>query len=191
MLPLIQMKVIFSSIKLKIFIVFFTLIITSLHGTSQSFESYDTPAPKFDWKERVFFGGNLGAQFGTHTFINVAPLVGFKVTERFSIGTQLQYQYFRYNIGRVIQSHVFGYSGFTRYSFTDNLFGYAEYQALNGYFDYSGKRTNIPHFFIGGGYQYPISDNVSFNIMALYEVIQRTYSPYVNPIIRAGVNVGL
>ena len=94
-LPLIQMNVSFSHTKPKIFIVFFALIISSLNGTSQSFESYDTPAPKFDWKERVFFGGNLGAQFGSYTFINLAPLVGFKITDRLSIGTQLQYQYFR------------------------------------------------------------------------------------------------
>lgn len=157
---------------------------------AQDLESYDSN-PKKDWKDKFYFGGNVGAQFGTFTFVNLAPLVGYKITDRFSIGTQIQYQYFRDNSIATFESHVFGYSGFARYFFTENLFAHTEYQVLNGRFDYSGKRVNIPNLFIGGGYMYPISDNVSFGIVALYEVLRRTYSPYRNPTINVGVNIGL
>lgn len=172
---------------------FIALVAFSLLGLpsfSQGLETYDSGL-KTDWKDKFYFGGNVGAQFGTFTFVNLAPLVGFKVTDRFSIGTQLQYQYFRDNSIGNFESHVFGYSGFARYFFTENLFAHTEYQVLNGHFDYSGNRVNIPNLFIGGGYMYPISDNVSFGVVALYELLRRTYSPYRNPTINVGVNVGL
>ncbi len=162
----------------------------SITTLAQGLETYDS-SPKTDWKDKFYVGGNVGAQFGTFTFINLAPLVGFKITDRFSIGTQIQYQYFRDNSVASFESHVFGYSGFARFFFTQNLFAHTEYQVLNGRFDNSGQRSNIPNLFIGGGYMYPISDNVSFGIVALYEVLRRTYSPYRNPTINVGVNVGL
>ncbi len=169
---------------------FIALVSLSQFSFAQGLETYDVE-PRVNWKEKFYVGGNVGAQFGTFTFINLAPLVGFKVTERLSIGTQVQYQYFKDNSGAGFESHVYGYSGFGRYFFTDHLFGHTEYQILNGNFDYSGTRVNIPNLFIGGGYMYPVSDKVSLGIMALYEVLRRTYSPYRNPTINVGVNVGL
>ena len=174
----------------KLFATAFLALVMTMLCRAQGFETYDAPAPKNSIKDRFYTGGNIGAQFGSFTFVNIAPLIGFKVTEKFSIGARGQYQYYRSNFG--YNSHVFGYSGFGRYFFTQNLFAHTEYQVLNGFFDYTvNHRTNIPHLFIGGGYMYPISDNVSMGVMALYELLQRTYSPYVNPIINVGVNVGL
>ena len=38
------------------------------------------------FKERLFFGGNVGAWFGSTTYVNISPLVGCKITKQFSLG---------------------------------------------------------------------------------------------------------
>lgn len=166
------------------------LVLITSQVYAQGFETYDDGgANKFDWLDRVFTGGNVGAQFGTTTFINVAPLVGFKVTDRFQIGVRGKYQYINSRAFN-IRMNVFGYSGFGRYFLTDNLFVHTEYERIMGRFDQSGQRMGIPHLFVGGGYFYPISDNFGMGVMALYELLQRQYSPYINPIINVGFQVG-
>ena len=61
---------------------------------------------------------------------------------------------------------------------------------LNGFFDGSGSRGNIPFLFVGGGYMYPIAPKVGLSVMALYEVLRSRYSPYSFPIIQGGIVVG-
>jgi hypothetical protein len=142
--------------------------------------------------DRFFFGGNLGAQFGTLTMVHVAPLVGFKVTERLNVGTRIQYQYLRFNGIGAFDSHVFGGSLFSRYFVFNNFFAHAEYEVINGFFaPANGERVTIPHLFVGGGYLFRFNDNVGLAVTAMYELLQRTYSPYRNPIIGAGITYGL
>lgn len=141
--------------------------------------------------DRVFFGGNLGAQFGTFTMINVAPLVGYRITNRWSVGTRVQYQYFRENING-FDTHVFGGSAFSRFFVFDNFFAHAEYELINGLFaPNNANRVSIPHLFVGGGYLFRFNNNFGLAFTALYEVLQRNYSPYRNPIINAGITYGL
>ncbi|TNF44384.1 MAG: hypothetical protein EP311_01250, partial [Cytophagales bacterium] len=45
-------------------------------------------------KDRMFFGGNLGLQFGTVTFIDISPLAGVMITPRLSAGAGITYQYY-------------------------------------------------------------------------------------------------
>ena len=43
------------------------------------------------FKERLYFGGNIGLGFGTTTYINLSPLVGCKITKQFSAGGGIVY----------------------------------------------------------------------------------------------------
>src|SRR5436190_23959647 len=47
-----------------------------------------------DFADRLFFGGNIGLQFGTYTYVDVSPLVGYKVTEKFHTGIGATYIYY-------------------------------------------------------------------------------------------------
>ena len=159
-------------------------------GISQGLEQMDPPSRNMEWLDNFFTGGNLGAQFGDLTMINISPLLGYRVTERVSVGTRGIYQYVNW---RPVDftSHVLGGALFGRYFIMENLFAHAEYEVINGHFGPSGGRSNIESFFLGGGYLYQLGGNTSLGVMALYDFINSRYSPYRNPIIRIGFNIGL
>jgi hypothetical protein len=164
---------------------------TNQREPSESMEEEVEDSEGAKFMDRVFFGGNLGAQFGTLTMVNVAPMVGYRITDRWSVGTRLQYQYFRENING-FDTHVFGGSTFSRFFVFDNFFAHAEYELINGLFAPNNPgRVSIPHFFLGGGYLFRFNNKFGLAFTALYEVLQRNYSPYRNPIINAGITYGL
>lgn len=74
---------------MKTQIIFLLLIISSL-AAAQNSNNDD-----LGLTNRVFFGGNFGLQFGTITNIEVSPLVGYRVTRDFSIGTGITYIYLK------------------------------------------------------------------------------------------------
>jgi len=151
------------------------------------------PKPSlFDnWQSRIFTGGNMGMQFGTITFIDISPLVGYRVTEKFSAGVGATYRYMRQNWQKqIIDSRVIGGRVFARYSVLDNLFIHAEHELLNSDWYYTNNPFNVQSTLAGLGYVQPISDRASFMIMGLWNVYYNPIPIYVNPIIRVGFNIG-
>ena len=53
------------------------------------------PKERKPFKDRIYFGGNLGLQFGNQTYIDISPLIGYKVTEKFSAGFGVTYIYYK------------------------------------------------------------------------------------------------
>jgi hypothetical protein len=47
--------------------------------------------------ERIYTGGNLTASFGSVTYIYIAPLIGYRITPKFSVGPSFTYIYFKDN----------------------------------------------------------------------------------------------
>ena len=143
-------------------------------------------------KENIFLGGNLGLQFGNVTIIDVSPIVGYKVTEKFSIGIGAKYQYINYRDYNY-SFNVYGGSIFGRYNISDYLFAHVEYEVLNmpSIVNMNDIRTNVSSLFVGGGYRQKISKNSSFNIMGLWNLNESLESPYTNPIIRISLDIGL
>ncbi|MDA7744660.1 hypothetical protein N8911_01030 [bacterium] len=155
-------------------------------------EEIEEEKPRMNLKERLFFGGNLGAQFGSYTYINVAPLGGLKISDKWSIGTQITYSYVNINYSNYrYQDHIYGASLFSRYFIFKNIFAHVETEALNGDWKANGERFNVNSLFLGGGYVYRISDKAGVGITAMFNVLQNQYSPYRNPIINAGFTYGL
>lgn len=149
--------------------------------------------------DRFYFGGNLGASFGRWTFVDISPMVGYRITPKFSLGVGATYQYQNdrdYDIGQ----SVYGGRLFSRYVIandflgTGNLFAHAEYEALFAklsYGSFSGRVENtslFPAFFIGGGMAFPIGNRSAFTISALYNPFyDKDNSLYGNPLqIRVG-----
>ena len=154
--------------------------------------------PKF-W-DRIYFGGNLGLSFGSNsTVVDVSPIVGYKITERLSVGFGVTYIYYHVKIPSINYSYetsIYGGDVFTRYFFFDNLFGHVEAGALNldvpsQFFPYTLKREWIPNFLLGAGYRAQMGEHSSFMIMLLYDVIDDPNSPFQNPIFRVGFGFGI
>ncbi len=146
-------------------------------------------------KERIYFGGNIGASFGTTTYISVQPLIGFKLTPKFSLGAGVTYNYYSINYyGTRYVSTIYGTNLFARYMILENLFAQVGWDKLSVP-DYSssisGSRRWVDNILVGGGYRQKFSDRASFVAAIFYNVNQSIYSPYANPIIQIGFNIGL
>jgi hypothetical protein len=84
------------------------------------------------FKERLFFGGNVGAWFGSTTYVNISPLVGCKITKQFSLGAGVTYNYFSQSYqGQKYTSTIYGGNGFARYLIFENLFAQVGWDRLS------------------------------------------------------------
>lgn len=156
------------------------------------------PAPPKDFnsfKERLYVGGNVGAWFGTSTYINISPVFGCKITKEFSLGVTGTYNYYSQTYGgKKYVSTIYGGGAFGRYLFLENFFAQIGFERLS-ILDYRSivpnSRTWIDNILVGGGYRQKFSDNGSFVAAIFYNVNQTPLSPYPNPIIQIGFNIGL
>lgn len=147
------------------------------------------------FKERLYVGGNVGAWFGSSTYINISPLVGCKVTKELSFGVTGTYNYFSqtYN-GKKFVSTIYGFGVFGRYLVFENFFAQVGAERLS-VLDYTSPVPNsrawVDNILVGGGYRQKFSNNGSFVAAIFYNVNQTPLSPYPNPIIQIGFNIGL
>jgi len=148
--------------------------------------------------DRIWFGGNIGLSFGTVDYVEIAPLIGYSVTDKLSIGGSLVYRYRK--DGRFqpsVSTTDYGGSLFGRYSVTPPVFVQAEYEYLNYEFvrpDLSTGRDNFGSVLVGPGFSQSAGARTSFFVLALYNLTYDSNdlrSPYTDPwIFRVGVAVG-
>ena len=145
--------------------------------------------PFWDW-DRVYMGGGIGLQFGVVTFVNVAPDIGYKITERYSAGVGLRYMYFADNTySPPFKIDIYGASVFNRFIVTDFFFLHGEYEVLNGPWNQNiSTRFNITNVWVGGGLRQG-GDGASLNLVVLWNLNDEGYLP--NPQIRMGISIGL
>ncbi len=164
--------------------------------SAETFAQNDTvPVSSYTIRDKIFTGGNIGLSFGTLTYIDISPLLGYKITPKFSAGLGVTYIYYKDNIvPNNNSSSIYGGRTFARYLVLENVFAYSEYEVLNReiYDDVRRKerRVNVGSFFVGAGYQQRIGGNSFMNLMVLWNLNENPYSLYRNPIIRGGVNIG-
>ncbi|MEX0884775.1 MAG: hypothetical protein WDZ72_15010 [Cyclobacteriaceae bacterium] len=147
-------------------------------------------------KDRMYFGGNLSLQFGTITFIDVSPLAGAMITDKYSVGLGATYQYFNNRFYRNAASHIYGGRLFNRYNIFPRIFLHAEYEALNVEVANPIPNTNdviftrdwVPGLFAGAGYFTPFGSRGGMNFMLLYNfTYDNRRSPYNEPyVLRVG-----
>ena len=69
------------------------------------------------WHERFFWGGNIGFQAGTITQIDIAPLVGYRITPLWAAGVELKYEYYSQNYySPKFNTSIYGTTIFTNYT---------------------------------------------------------------------------
>ena len=184
-----------------IYLVFLILISHSIFSQDNrplAPASSNTLAPKdFDnFKDRLYFGGNVGAWFGPTTYINASPLVGCKINKEFSIGAGIVYNYFSQtnSYGRKFTSTVYGGNIFARYLIFENAFAQVCWDRLSVpdfFSSVKNSRVWVDNILLGGGYRQAFSERGSFVAAIFYNINQSPLSPYPNPIIQVGFNVGL
>lgn len=153
-------------------------------------------AMKPPFKDRLFYGGNVGLNFGTITYVYLAPTIGYKITELFGVGVGPSYSYLkdkRYT-NYIYETSSYGGRIFAQYRVHPKAILYGEYEVINAevpnLLQTKLIRTNIESILLGAGYVTPISNRSSFVLMGLWNFSPSQYSIYENPILRAGVNFG-
>jgi hypothetical protein len=153
--------------------------------------------PKEKFTDRLYFGGSFGLQFGTQTFIEIAPIIGYRLTERLYGGLGLKYQYYKYNDNYfTYSSNIYGGGPFAQFIVFEGLFLHAEYEILNlevpDLYYQKYTRENVSSVFLGGGYRQMMGSRSALDFLVLYNVNYSTKSPYSDPwVIRIGFGFGL
>ncbi len=149
------------------------------------------PKPPYNLREHLFTGGNFGLQFGTITLVDVSPLIGYRITPKLSVALGVTYTYYKDSRPPVYTQNIYGARLIGRYFIFDNLFLHGEYEGLNSKWDYYKKPFILYNLLAGAGYRQSISDRLFFDAMLLWNFNTSVYTPYNNPIIRIGFNIGL
>lgn len=165
-------------------------------STTSSAQTTQPPAAESKW----YYGGTVGFSFwNDYTYIGIYPLVGYKVTPKFSIGGKIGYSYYNYH-NTDLSTNNYGGSVFTRYRVIPQFYLHGEFV----YFSYEQQtydlqtrkygteRNWVPFILLGGGLSQNIGPNVWAYVEVLFDVLQDENSPYEgwDPFISIGVGVG-
>lgn len=158
--------------------------------------------------DKVFVGGGFGAGFGDYTFVNVSPIIGYRVSPRLSVAMRLMYQYTTFDYFDVVEQEVkkyngndFGIGGFARFMLYGPVYLQAEYEHLNYdalYTNGDTSRDTFDSFMAGGGIAQPVGGKAFLFLTAMYNFSYENFntanvyrSPYNSPwVIRVGVTAG-
>jgi hypothetical protein len=183
--------------KRAMIVFFLNICILSVHAQDKENSSRD----------RLFFGGSFGLQFGTITRVEVSPLVGYRITPRLSSGIGITYEYYNDKTFD-IETSIYGGRIFSNYLIIKDfneilpgiinggLFAQAEYEALSletKHFDnlniHRGQERFLLHnVLVGGGLRFPLGERASANLLILWNLNETSNTPYSNPVIRLGFN---
>jgi hypothetical protein len=160
-----------------------------------------------DEASRIFFGGNLGLSFGSYTYIQLAPTIGYKFTPRFWSGIGPEYMYISWREINY-KSSIYGFRNFASFSiFKDinevihlnisNVFLYAENEVLNiQTFDtdtlghYYPLDRNWYDILLGGvGVRMPIGDKAGISLIVMWGLNRNAQMLYSNPEIRFSLDI--
>lgn len=173
-----------------------TLLITLSFTPSYGQNSRDDIPPL---RERLFYGGSFGLQFGTITDIEVSPIIGLWVLPRLGVAAGPSYRYYKDPYG---ETSIYGGRTYVQYNFLQDLnnviplgihaglFLQTEYELLSlesSFFDQgsndSGRFTSGT-FLAGGGISQQLGARSSFNLSFLWALSDSEYGIYGNPEIR-------
>lgn len=152
-------------------------------------------------KERIFFGGSFGLQFGTFTDIQASPVIGLWVLPRIGVAAGPNFRYYKDPLDRTV---IYGGRTYVQFIFLRDigsviplnvhlgLFLHGEYELLSlessffKYPPYDSDRFLSGTILAGGGINQPVGRRASVNIMFLWALNDEGYGLYSNPEIRIG-----
>jgi hypothetical protein len=162
-------------------------------------------------KGKFFLVPEFWLSFGTTTYIEVAPLVGYHISDRLAVGLGPHYIYQSRKASpyyAAYQTHAFGLKVFARFALIthaeeflpinlfNDLFVHVEYEGMSLesriYDPSQDKDRFIYHaILVGGGLSQRIGFYNSISFMVLWDLNESSRSPYSNPIFRIGFNTYL
>ena len=172
---------------------FFILIFLTLFLTSGAVSGQVKKEAAPPIRERLFFGGNLGLQFGTVTNIQVAPIVGLWVRPRIAVGIGPEYMYYK---DPYYEFNSYGGKGYMQFVVIQNInkfvpmgsntgiFLHLEDELLNLNQSTTSESVTINTILGGAGISQQIGGRSSINIMFLWVLDDSGYALYNNPEIR-------
>ena len=186
---------------MKRYIIFITVVLLGIiHLEAQQ----EMP----DRKGKFFLVPEFWLSFGSTTYIEVAPLLGYHLNNRLSVGLGPHYIFQSWRNPEPLpptQTHAYGLKGFARFAIITNaeqflpinlfseLFAHMEYEVMSlesdVYHQQGDEGRFIYHaFLVGGGLSQRIGIYNSFSFMVLWDLNETSSSPYSNPIFRIGFN---
>jgi hypothetical protein len=143
---------------------------------------------------RWWGGGGFGVAFGGNSdYVSVEPVLGYRVTEKLTVGGRVILRYRRdKRFEDELTTTDYGAALFTRYLVTDLVFVQGEFEHLNYEFPtLEGQdREGYDSLFAGAGFSIPIGRQASFFVSGLYNLLydEDDRGPYAEPwVLRTGV----
>jgi hypothetical protein len=153
-------------------------------------------------RERMFFGGSLGLQFGTYTNIHITPIVGLWVRPRIAIAAGPNFTYYKdpYNA-----TTMYGGNAYVQFVLVKDInnaipvgihmgiFLHLEDELLSlesSFWDprNTSSRFNVNTLLGGFGISQQIGARSSINLMFLWTLTDSGYALYSSPEIRLSFN---
>jgi hypothetical protein len=185
------------------FIIALFAVSLALHSQVEESVAPDKEGQKEKSKlsERLTFGGEIGLSFGSITYIKLAPIVGYYLTDRLVAGVGPIYIYEKYKYYNY-ETSMYGGKVFTSFTIIKGSAGgggfglgniqlHVENEVLNvEKYDFENERIWIDNLLLGGGLFQPFGGRGGISIFILFDVTQNRYSPYYsnNPVFKFGFN---
>jgi hypothetical protein len=172
----------------KILIIIIILISSNL--TFAQFEDFEeenySENEETSIKDQIFYGGDFGFQFGTVTFLNISPQIGYYITDYWSAGVGATYMFYKNNFFD-LKTSVYGGSLFTEIYPLSFIVLHGESQMLNIEI-YENPNNPFRAWDLsllgGGGYRMRIGEKGIVNYLILWNFNQSKNSVYSNPVFR-------
>lgn len=183
------------SLRPVIFSLFLVFCILNTYGQEQN-RTREEPPPL---KERLFFGGSFGLQFGTITDIQFSPVAGIWLLPRVAVAAGPNYRYFKDPFDR---TSIYGGKAYSEFIFLQDLdniipiglhfgmFFHVEDEVLSlesSFFrtmPYDTDRFLINTVLAGVGIRQQMGRRSSLNMTFLWALNDHGYGIYGNPEIR-------
>ena len=154
-------------------------------------------------RERIFFGGNFGLQFGTITDIQISPVIGLWVLPRLAVAVGPDYRFYK---DRYDRTNIYGGKGYMQFVVIKDINSFLPIGANTGILLHVedevlslessfwknppvfSKRFYINTVLAGGGISQQIGRRSSLNIMILWALNDSGYAVYSNPEITFSFN---
>ncbi len=186
-----------NTVKLIALTILLSLITFEAFAQIDNIEGNNVPLVR----ERFFYGGSFGLQFGTYTQIEVSPLLGFWLLPRVGVAVGPIYKYLKDPIG---STGVWGAKGFVRLLIIENFdniipigmplgfYAHLEYEQLSFrsdffYTNYETERVNNQAILGGFGLSQYMGPRSSLNFSLLWQLNETELDIYDSPIIRVGL----